>query len=97
MKLSLKLVTGFGLFALSTGLWACDKPSTPEVPDPVTAVTPQMVKAKNDVKAYMDAANAFLACVKNDQKYNQMVDEMNKVAEDFNSAVRDFKERMASS
>jgi hypothetical protein len=54
-----------------------------------------MVKAKNDVKDYMTAAEAFLACNKNTKAHNSMVDEMNDVAGQFNGIVKSFKERMA--
>jgi hypothetical protein len=74
---------------------ACDKPATPEIPDAATAVTAQMMKAKNDVKAFMDSANAFLECAGSTKEHNDMVDEMNQVADGFNSAVREFKQRIA--
>lgn len=76
---------------------ACDKPAAPELPDPSTAVTPQMIKAKNDVNAYLEAAKAYLDCVSgNAGRHNAMVDEMEKVAEKFNAAVRDYKARMTN-
>lgn len=79
----------------SFSAWACDKPNPPEIPDAKTAVTPQMVKAKNDVQAYMAAAQAYLDCGLAKKKHNDMVDEMNGIADKFNAAVRDFKSRMA--
>ena len=96
MKLARNFIAGVGLLTLSASLWACERPSTPEIPDPLTAVTPQMLKAKNDVKSFMDAANAYLECEKNTSKYNAMVDEMNNVADEFNASIRDFKQRMAA-
>lgn len=76
---------------------ACTKPEAPALPDAATAVTAQMVKAKNDVQAYMAGANAYLECVNNDNKHNRMVKSMKKVGEEFNGAVRSYKDRMASS
>ena len=85
-------------FALSTSAFAaCDKPTAPELPDPASAVTAQMIKAKNDVKAYLDAANGYIGCVKgNAARHNAMVEDMEKIADTFNSAVRAYKERMAN-
>lgn len=81
----------------STAAIACDKPAAPELPDPASAVTAQMIKAKNDVKAYLDAANSYIECVKgNASRHNAMVDEMEKVAATFNEAVRTYKARMTN-
>lgn len=74
---------------------ACDAPSKPDLPDPETAVTPQMVKAKNDVKSYLAAAEAFLGCTKSTKQHNNMVDDMKTVADDFNAIVRAYKARMS--
>jgi len=90
-------------FVLSTVLFsglthaACVKPEAPVLPDASTAVTAQMVKAKNDVQAYMTGANAYLECVSNDKKHNRMVKSMKKIGKQFNVAVRSYKERMANS
>ncbi len=90
-------------FVLSTVLFsglthaACAKPEAPVLPDASTAVTAQMVKAKNDVQAYMTGANAYLECVSNDKKHNRMVKSMKKIGKEFNVAVRSYKERMANS
>jgi len=90
-------------FVLSTVLFsgltnaACVKPEAPALPDAATAVTAQMVKAKNDVQAYMTGANAYLECVSNDKKHNRMVKSMKKIGKEFNVAVRSYKDRMANS
>ena len=76
--------------------FACTKPVAPELPDISTAVTAQMVKAKNEVKAYMTDAEAYLDCVKDDIEHNAMVDDMQKLAEKFNAMVRTYKARMAN-
>lgn len=78
------------------GASACDKPSAPVLPDPNSAVTPQMVKAKNEVQEYITKAEAYLSCVNDASKHNAMVDEMKKVADTFNGAIRVFKERMSN-
>lgn len=81
----------------SSSAWSsCEAPSTPTIPDPETAVTPLMIKSKNDVTAFMDAANTYLGCDISDQEHNDMVDVMNRVADDFNNCIKAFKARMAS-
>jgi DNA topoisomerase IA len=74
---------------------ACDEPAVPAIPNAETTVTAEMVKAQNDMKLYMAEAEKYLACVRNDAKHNKMVSRMEQVAEDFNQAVRAFKERMS--
>ncbi len=75
---------------------ACDKPAAPVLPDPNSAVTPQMVKAKNEVQEYITKAEAYLSCVKDTAAHNAMVDEMKSVADTFNGAIKTFKARMAN-
>ncbi len=90
-----KVVTA-SAFVLFTNLsFACEKPSKPELPDPDTAVTPQMIKAKNDVKAYLSAAESYLKCNVSTKQHNKMVDDMKAVADAFNTIVRAYKARMA--
>ncbi len=77
---------------------ACDKPAPPTLPDPDTAVTAQMVKAKNEIKAFIATAEAYLACIESSDdtaSYNSMVEEMQAAAEEFNTIVRQYKSRMA--
>ncbi|MGH1371602.1 MAG: hypothetical protein ACRBBW_06180 [Cellvibrionaceae bacterium] len=78
-------------------LLACTKPASPNLPDPGTAVTAQMIKAKNDMKSYIKAAESYLECVESDtKKYNNMVDEMQSAAEGFNGIVKKYKKRMGA-
>jgi len=93
-KLSTILTTiAFVLFANAS--FACDKPNKPELPDPGTAVTPQMIKAKNDVKAFLASAESYLKCNISNKQHNNMVDDMKSVADSFNTIVRAYKARMA--
>lgn len=90
------------VLSLTTGLFfvqaasACTRPTAPEIPDPATAVTPQMIKAKNDVQAYVETAEKYLKCNISTSQHNNMVDEMKAVADKFNQAVRDYKARMGA-
>lgn len=84
------------VFTGSAACYSCgDKPGKPGLPDPETAVTPQMIKAKNDVQAYIAAAEDYLSCGLPAKQHNDMVDEMKKVADEFNGIIRAFKARMA--
>lgn len=95
MRKTLPLLAAL-LFTLVSSLsMACERPVPPELPDPATAVTPQMVKAKNDVKAFVTAADAYLKCKISNKEHDAMVDEMHSVADKFNKVVQEFKTRMA--
>lgn len=87
----------FATLLASSSAFACDKPTAPVLPDPDTAVTAQMVKAKNEIKAFIATAEAYLACVESGDtsSYNSMVEEMQAAAENFNNIVRKYKSRMA--
>jgi len=87
----------FATLLASSSAFACDKPAAPVLPDPDTAVTAQMVKAKNEIKAFIATAEAYLACVESGDTtaYNSMVEEMQAAADDFNKIVRKYKSRMA--
>ena len=76
---------------------ACDKPAAkPEIPDAATVVTAQMVKANNDMKAYIKGVETYLGCAglaRSDEK--KELDDLKKFAEDFNQVVRAFKAKSA--
>ncbi len=84
------------LFAslLSLNALACSKPELSGLPDPKTAVTPQMVKAKHELTRYLKEAEAYLKCADGDRAYNVMVDEMKNHAAAFNKIVSEYKKRM---
>jgi hypothetical protein len=81
----------------STVAFACSKPAEkPEIPDAATVVTAQMVKANNDVKAYVKAVQDYVGCAglsRSEEK--KELDELQKFAEDFNKVVRAYKARSA--
>lgn len=95
MKQLPTLVTFLSLSMSANMSLACTPPAKPELPDPATAVTPQMVKAKNDVSEYLAAAETYLKCKISTNHHNAMVDDMHEVADKFNSIVRAYKERMS--
>lgn len=90
------ILVGAFVVGFSSPTWsACEPPAKPTIPDPETAVTPLMIKAKNEVTAFMDAANAYLECKLSDSEHNAMVDEMNEVANAFNACIKAYKKRMS--
>jgi hypothetical protein len=90
------IVSALCLALFSANGYACDKPAPPSLPDVSTAVLAQMAKAQNDVKSYIAAAEAYLECLGNDNvgDYNATIEEMEGLAESFNSMIADFKARM---
>lgn len=91
MKKLLFAVCASALFSVST--MACEAPSArPEIPDPATAVTAQMVKTNNEVKAYVEAQQDYLSCSKmSSRKKQEELEELKAYADTFNQAVRQFK------
>jgi len=95
MSLKASIFAGLVLASSANLALACEKPTLPGLPDPATAVTPEMIKAKNDVKAFVSSAEAYLKCGISTKQHNKTVDQMQKLAKDFNGIVRAYKARMA--
>ncbi len=81
------------LTAISQGAFACSKPATkPEFPDPATAVSAQMVKANNEVKAYVKAMQDYLGCAGLSRAAEKKeLDDLKAYAESFNEIIRAYK------
>jgi len=76
--------------------WSCSMPEKPELPDPATAVSAQMIKAQNDVKTYVKAVQDYIGCARlPTSKERQTIDELRDFAENFNKMVRDYKAKSA--
>jgi hypothetical protein len=74
----------------------CSEPERPKLPDPATAVTPEMLKAKNDVKNYMAQADTYLNCKKlTSRQHNKVITGMESLAKDFNKIVRSYKKKIS--
>lgn len=83
--------------AFSSAAYAgCQRPSAPDIPDPNSAVTAQMIKAQKEVKAFIAEAKDYLKCVRRASDHNSMVDEMESVANHFNQSIRVYKQRMGN-
>ncbi len=48
---------------LATATLACETPSVVEVPDGATATMEEMVRAREEIMAYMEAMREYIACV----------------------------------
>lgn len=92
------LAMSFCSLLISVPSFACSKPDVkPEIPDADTVVTAQMVKANNEVKAYVKAVEEYIACAKLPRSQEkQEIDDLKKFAEDFNVVVRAFKAKSGS-
>lgn len=92
MILSLSLTLSAGL---ASQAFACSPPAEkPEIPDAETVVTAQMVKANNDVKAYIKNMEEYLSCAKLPRsEERKALDDLKQYAEDFNVVVRAFRAR----
>ncbi len=91
MKKFLFAVCASALFSVPA--LACEAPaSKPEIPDPTTAATAQMVKTNNEVKQYVQAKETYLGCAKmSSREKRQALEELEAYADSFNQAVRTFK------
>lgn len=97
MKSFVIAVTLFASCLVPSFAAACAKPATkPVIPDAATVVTAQMVKANNDVKAYVKEVEAYLGCAGLPRSAEKKeLDDLKQFAEDFNQVVRAFKARSA--
>lgn len=91
------LVAGAFVVVASGAANACSKPtSKPEFPDPQTAVSAQMVKANNEVKAYVKAVQDYLGCAGlSKAAENKELDELKAYADSFNEVIRAYKAKSA--
>jgi peptidyl-prolyl cis-trans isomerase A (cyclophilin A) len=86
----------------------CDPPATPAIPDGTVASMEQMVAAQSQVRDFVAAGEAYLAClakVIDDEnrgaedrniaisEHNRMVSAMEQSAADFNAQIKVFKAR----
>jgi len=97
MKKYLSLLMA-ALVILPAVTFACTEPDKPEeFPDPATAVTAQMVKANNEVKAYVQAMEKYLGCANMSRRDKEAALEgLKDYAESFNVLIREFRARNAS-
>ncbi|UZJ46039.1 hypothetical protein OOT55_08310 [Marinimicrobium sp. C6131] len=91
MKKFLFALCASALFSVSA--LACEAPANkPEIPDPTTAATAQMVKSNNEVKQYVKAQEEYLSCASmSGREKRQAIEELKAYADAFNQAVREFK------
>ena len=91
---SLVVAVGFVASCMASSLAsACAKPAAkPEIPDAATVVAAQMVKANNDVKAYVKAMEEYLGCAGLSRSAEKKeLDDLKAYAESFNVIIRAYK------
>ena len=88
------VLTFASLLFANIAVAGCEEPQAPALPDAESAVTAQMVKTQNDVKSYIKAAENFIGCTSNKLVQRRVSKEMEEVAEEFNTLVRAYKEKM---
>lgn len=97
----MKKTIAISIFCLALGTTglahACEAPANkPEIPDPMTAATAQMVKANNEVKAYVAAMTEYINCSRmSSTEQRKAVKELEDFAASFNEAIRVFKAKNA--
>jgi hypothetical protein len=92
--MKMKCVVLFAGLMLPIIASACDKPAAPALPDPETSVTAQMVKARNDMNAWVEAVKSYLQCERNSRRHDDAVTELETHVEAFNQSIRAYKARM---
>lgn len=77
----------------SASVWACEAPQNrPEIPDPTTAATAQMVMSNNQVREYVRAMEDYLSCARlSSSELRREENALKAYAEDFNTAIREFR------
>ncbi|WP_020209177.1 hypothetical protein [Gilvimarinus chinensis] len=87
------LFAAIALTVVAAPSLACEMPQNkPAIPDPATAVTAQMVKSNNEVKAYVKATEEYLACSGlSSADVRKAEDELRAYADAFNKTIREFK------
>ncbi len=95
MKKSLLLCSVVATLSLPGLAQACSAPDAkPAIPDPSTAETAQMVKANNEVKAYVAAMEEYLGCARmSGGEKRREISALEDFAAEFNEAIRAFKSR----
>lgn len=79
--------------AIPTLAMACEEPSEkPDIPDPETSATAQMVMANNEVRDYVAAMEEYIGCSRmNSNQKRRAVTALEEFADEFNQAVRQFR------
>lgn len=97
---SLVLVS-LGCLVSSLGMAdACHGPNAPDsFPDATTASQADMVAAQQSVKQYLTDMESVLKCMESahqDQKHDQAIEDMKKVAAKFNAVLHAFRAKQSA-
>jgi mannose/cellobiose epimerase-like protein (N-acyl-D-glucosamine 2-epimerase family) len=98
------LLIGATISMLTSPVWACDAPATPDTPNGATATLEEMIAAQQAVKAFQTANNAYRDCLDAVMAANEAgatdgdeaaTEARNGAVEAYNTAVS-AEERLAS-
>lgn len=70
---------------------ACVRPAAPEIPAGASASGAEMLKAKKAVETYIADIEAYLQCGVDSRTEKLALEDMEKVADRFNQALRTYK------
>lgn len=83
------------LVFLGRGVYACEEPLIPGIPNPDLAGEEEMLRAQAEVRLYIQQQEDYLSCIEhNTRKHNRAVDVLHDVANKYNSTARRYKMRM---
>jgi len=88
------MISSFCVALAAPGLaLACEEPSEkPDIPDPETAATAQMVMANNEVREYVSAMEDYINCSRmSSNQRRRAASDLESFADEFNQAVRRFR------
>ena len=84
------------LMLLSSGAMAATcaastAPAVPAIPADGERSMASMLSAQESVKSYVSASREHLKCIRSNSKHNALVDQVYAVAEEYNTALKEFK------
>lgn len=80
-----------GLLFSSQAFAVCMRPTDPEIPSGDAASGADMLKAKKAVETYVEEVNKYLECGVDSLNQKRAIDDMEKVASQFNEQLRIYK------
>ena len=85
------------LSMLSVSAMACERPSSPNMPDLDSATHAEVMLASKQVKQFLKASNEYMGCTRSNKRYKKMADEMNEMIYQYNELAFTYKARSVTS
>ena len=80
-----------GMLISSQAFAVCMRPTNPEIPSGDAASGADMLKAKKAVESYVADVDKYLACGVDSLNQKRAIDDMEKIAAQFNEQLRIYK------